>query len=144
MKRANRRVGLWLGPWVAASGLALAGAAEATHAVTHRYVVLGYVRDGAGCPVPGAEVRVTREKTGLGQRELTGPDGFYVVIAHLHDEDRLDLLEVRVGKAAARIEARFNPLNVRADRGTRVDFAGDEAVERPELFARTLEEYLRR
>ena len=134
-------------PWVSlsvATGLALAGPAEATHEVTHRYVVLGYVRDGAGRPAPGTEVRVTREKTALVSRGRTGPDGLYVVIVHLHDEDLLDRLEVRTGEAAIRVEACFNPLNVRAERGTRVDFAAAKAVERQEMFARTLEEYLKR
>jgi hypothetical protein len=127
-----------------AVGLALAGPAEATHEVTHRYVVLGYVRDGTDRPVPGIEVRVTRENTGLVYRERTGPDGLYMVIVHLHDEDLLDRLDVRAGQAAIHIEARFDPLNVRAERATRVDFTGGRVVERHETFAPTLEEYLRR
>ncbi len=77
-------------------------------------------------------------------RERTGLDGLYVVIVHLHDEDLLDRLSVRAGQAAIRIEARFDPLNVSATRGTRVDFTGGRGVERPETFARTLEQYLKR
>jgi len=133
--------------WVslsAAAGLALARPADATHEVTHRYVVLGHVWDGAGRPVPGTEVQVTRGKTALVYQKRTGPDGLYVVIVHLHDDDLLERLEVRTREAALSIEVRFNPLNVRAERGTRVDFTGGRAMERQELFARTLEEYLKR
>lgn len=118
--------------------------AEATHAVDHRYVVLGYVRDGAGRPVSGTEVLVSRERTGLVYRERTDADGFYAVIVHLHSEDLQDPLQVTTGRAAVRIEARFNPLNVRTERGTRVDVTGYRAAERQEMFAETLEAYLKR
>lgn len=128
----------------AAALLALTSVAEATHEVNHRYGVLGYVRDGAGRPVSGSQVRVTREKTGLVYRGRTDADGFYVVIAHLHDEDLLDPLQVTAGRTTVRIEARFNPLNVRTERGTRIDFASNRAVEQPEMFAQTLDEYLKR
>ena len=134
-------------PWLGLSAvalLALASAAGATHEVDHRYVVLGYVRDGAGRPVSETEIRVTREKTGLVYRGRTDTDGFYAVIVHLHDEDLLDPLQVTAGRPAVRIKARFNPLNVRTERGTRVDFAGNRAVEQHEMFARTLDKYLKR
>ena len=127
-----------------AAGLALAGPTEATHEVTHRYVVLGYVRDGIDRPLPGIEVQVTRENTGLVYRERTGPDGLYLVIVHLHDEDLLDRLSVRAGRGAIRIEARFDPRDTSAVRGTRVDFTGGRVVERHDMFARTLDEYLKR
>jgi hypothetical protein len=77
-------------------------------------------------------------------RGRTDTDGFYVVIAHLHDEDLLDPLQVTAGRTTVRIEARFNPLNVRTERGTRIDFASNRAVEQPEMFAQTLDEYLKR
>ncbi|MEX2222895.1 MAG: hypothetical protein WEG40_13970 [Candidatus Rokuibacteriota bacterium] len=53
-------------------------------------------------------------------------------------------LEVTGGDASARIEARFDPLDAGTDRGTRVDFTGGRLMERQEMFARTLAEYLRR
>lgn len=75
-----------LGLFVVAAWL-IASTAEATHEVDHRYLVLGYVRDGAGQPVPRSQVRVVREKTGLAYQTETEADGFYLLIVHLHDED---------------------------------------------------------
>lgn len=132
----------WLG-LVATALVALPVRAAATHAVDHRYVVVGYVRDAAGKPIRQALVRVVREKTGLAFEAKTGADGFYVVIVHLHDDDVLDLLVVNVGRAAIRIEARFNPLNVRRHRGTRVDFIAGEGRERQDSFTETFERYLK-
>ena len=119
--------------------------AEATHEVSHHYVVLGYVRDDATHrPIAGGTVEVVREKTGF--RYLAQPDtgGFYVVVVHLHDEDLLDSLRVTAGRATIRIQARFNPLNARSPRGTRVDFTGGSVVERQEIFAETVNDYLKR
>jgi hypothetical protein len=130
--------------FVAVALVALAGSAGATHAVDHRYVVLGYVRDAMGRPVPRAAVDVVREKTGLAFEADTDAQGFYLVIVHLHDEDLLDGLAVTAGPATVRVEARFNPLNTRSHRGTRVDFMGDAGHERQEDFARTLDGYLKR
>lgn len=123
--------------------LSIGGSAEATHDVTHRYVVLGYVRDAARGTVAGGSVEVVREKTGFSYLAETGTDGFYVVVVHLHDEDLLDILRVTAGRAAIRIEARFNPLNSWTQRGTRVDFTGSSAVERQEAFAETVTDYLK-
>lgn len=44
--------------------LSVGAPAEATHDVTHRYVVLGYVRDAARRPIAGRAVEVVRERTG--------------------------------------------------------------------------------
>lgn len=119
--------------------------AAATHEVTHRYVVLGYVRDDAARrPVAGRAVEVVREKTGASYLAETDAEGFYVVVVHLHDEDLLDVLRVTAGRATIRIQARFNPLNSRSPRGTRVDFTGSSAVERQEIFAATVNDYLKR
>ena len=123
--------------------VSFAARAAATHAVDHRYLVLGYVHDGAGKPIRQAVVRVVREKTGLAYEVRTGADGFYVVIVHLHDDDVLDPLLVNVGRAAIRIEARFNPLNVRSPRGTRVDFVARVGRERQDTFTDALERYLK-
>lgn len=97
---------------VAAVLVSFAGRAAATHAVDHRYLVLGYVHDAAGKPIRQAVVRVVREKTGLVHDARTDAHGFYLVIVHLHDDDVLDPLLVNVGRAAIRIEARFNPLPI--------------------------------
>lgn len=119
--------------------LAPAVPVAATHVVDHRYVVLGIVRDASGRPVTRAVVRVVREKTGLAYEAKTDGAGFYLVILHLHDEDVLEPLRVTVKRTTLRIEARFNPLDPRALRGTRVDFSDGGARERPEEFAATLE-----
>ncbi|MDP2622463.1 MAG: carboxypeptidase-like regulatory domain-containing protein, partial [Actinomycetota bacterium] len=102
--------------------LSLGTPAEATHELTHRYVVLGYVRDGTHRPIAGGTVEVVREKTGLSYFTESDAQGFYVVVVHLQDEDLLDTLRVNAGRATIRIQARFNPLNSRSHRGTRVDF----------------------
>ena len=138
--RAVRR--LTLVPFAAL--LSLGTPAEATHEVTHRYVVLGYVRDAARRPIAGSTVEVVREKTGLSYFAETDAEGFYVVVVHLQDEDLLDALRVTAGRATIRIRARFNPLNSRSHRGTRVDFTGGSVLERQETFAETLNDYLKR
>lgn len=132
----------WLG-LAAAALLSLPAETSATHTVDHRYVVLGYVRDPAGRPIPGAAVRVVREKSGLAHDGETDVDGFYLVIVHLHDKDLLDPLVITAGPRALRVQARFDPLNARSHRGTRVDFIGGEGWERQEDFAHTLDGYLR-
>lgn len=123
--------------------LVLAPTAQAIHQVDHRYVVLGYVRDATGRPVAGRVVRVVRQKTGLALEAETDADGFYVVIAHLHDEDLLDRLWVAVGpRVALWLEARFNPFDSRTPRGTRVDFTDGVPREQPDQFAAALERYV--
>ncbi len=119
-------------------------AAEAVHQVDHRYIVLGYVRDGGNRPVRGAPVRVVRARTGLFYDAETDLDGFYVVIVHLHDEDVLDILRVSTGRVTVDIEARFDPFDARTPRGTRVDFVGKKAVERQPAFAETLDAHFKR
>lgn len=128
---------------LAAVFLSLGALAEATHRVDHRYVVLGYVRDAMGRPVPRAPVRVVREKTGLAYEATSGADGVYLVIVHLHDEDLGDPLVLALGAATLRVRARFDPLDPRQPRGTRVDFIAVEGWERRDDFAHTLERYLK-
>ncbi len=134
------RAGLGL---VAVVLVALAGSAEATHRVDHRYVVLGYVRDAMGRPMPRAPVRVVREKTELAYEAETDADGMYLVIVHLHDEDLGDPLALAVGPATFRIRARFDALDPRTPRGTRVDFIAGQGWERHDDFAHTLDRYLK-
>ncbi|MGH7325613.1 MAG: carboxypeptidase-like regulatory domain-containing protein [Candidatus Rokuibacteriota bacterium] len=123
--------------------IALAGSAGATHRVDHRYVLLGYVRDAMGRPVPWAAVRLVREKTGLAYDAETDAEGLYLVIVHLHDEDLGDPLVLALGPATFRVGARFDPLDPRTPRGTRVDFIAGEGWERRDDFVHTLERYLK-
>ena len=118
--------------------------ALATHEPDHRYVVLGYVKDGAGRPLAGATVRVVRNKTGLAYPARTDGEGFYLVVVHLHDEDVGETLTVSAAGAGAKITATFDPRDKRVERGTRVDIEGGRAVERRALFATTLKELLDR
>lgn len=127
----------------AAAAWVIAASSEATHEVYYRYLVLGYVRDSAGRPIPGSNVRVVREKTGLRYETKTEGDGFYLLIINLHDEDLGDALQVTAGPATIRIQARFDPRDAQNHRGTRVDFRGGQAEERQEMFAETLRDYLR-
>lgn len=124
-----------------ATVLSLTAPVEATHAVDHRYLVLGYVTDAKGKPLPRAVIRVVREKTGLSYAAEPDTEGFYVVVVHLHDEDLLDRLLVGAGTTTIRVEAQFERGNGTDPRGTRVDFAGREAREWRAAFFSTLEKY---
>jgi hypothetical protein len=122
----------------------LPGAARSTHEVSHRYVVLGYVKDARGRPLSGARIELVREKTGLSHLTETDSEGFYIIIVHLHDEDAGDRLRVTAGKVAATIVARFDPKNQAKERGTRLDFLGAKTVERASWFAGSLKRFLAR
>lgn len=119
-----------------------AATSSAVHEPDHRYLVIGYVRDGVGSPARQVEVRAIREKTGLEQRARTDRDGFYLLVVHLHTEDLGESLSVSANGTALRITAQFNPLDLTNHRGTRVDFSGSEARERADLFPETLRLYL--
>lgn len=116
--------------------------AHAEHEPDHRYIVLGYVKDGAGRPLAGVEVTVVREKTGLAYPVQTDRQGFYLVIVHMHDEDLGNVLKVTAGGATGRITATFDPKDHRVERGTRVDILGGRLVEKRALFAKTLRQFL--
>ena len=124
--------------------LAAAAPAGAEHEVYYRYVVLGYLLDGAGKPRPGVEVELTREKTGFSYLARTDTAGFYVAVLRLGDESVGERLVIRAGGSAAVVTARFDPADHRRERGTRVDFAGGTAREAPAAFAPTLERFLSR
>ncbi len=130
-----------LGPFLLAF-LGFATVAWAEHEPDHRYVILGYVHDGAGRPAARVEVRAIREKTGLEQRARTDPAGFYLVIVHLHSEDLGDTIRVSANGAGLRITARFDPRDVTTHRGTRVDFLGNDVREHFDLFSETLRRFL--
>jgi hypothetical protein len=119
-----------------------AAAAHAEHAAEFRYVVLGYVTNAAGTPVPGAALEVIRDKTGLAYAGSTDATGFYLVVVRLGDESAGESLTVRLGERATRINARFDPANHRDERGTRVDVAGARFVETPAAFRATLGRFL--
>ena len=120
----------------------LAAPASAEHEVQFRYTVLGYVKDAAGKPRKGVGLEVTRQKTGLSYPGETDTSGFYVIVTRLADESRGERLLVRAGPASLSIVARFEPTNHTAERGTRVDFTGGKAAERPDLFATALKQFL--
>jgi hypothetical protein len=124
--------------------LGLAAPAAATHEPDHRFLVLGYVTDGDGRPVPGARVAVTRARTGLEYPTRTERDGFYLVVLHLHDEDEGDLLRIAAHGARGDVRARFDLRDRKVERGTRVDVRGGRIVEDRRAFAETLRAYLAR
>jgi uncharacterized protein YeaO (DUF488 family) len=120
----------------------IAPPAVAEHEAQYRYTVLGYVKDTAGRPRKGVGLEVTRQKTGLSYNGETDADGLYVIVTRLADESRGEGLLVRAGPASLRIAARLDPADHKTERGTRVDFTGAKAIERPELFAVTLKQFL--
>ncbi len=115
----------------------------AEHTVYFRYVVLGFVKDGAGKLMHGRPVDVVRDKTGLVYHGETDDQGFFVVVVRLGDESAGETLTVRSGTAAARIAARFDPTNHTDHRGTRIDLEGPKFVERTSAFRPTLVRFLR-
>jgi hypothetical protein len=116
--------------------------ALAEHEAQYRYTVLGYVKDAAGRPRKGVGLEVTRQKTGLFYNGETDAAGLYVIVTRLADESRGEGLLVRAGPASLRIAVRLDPADHKTERGTRVDFTGPKATERPELFAETLKQFL--
>lgn len=122
----------------------LPGTARSTHEVSHRYVVLGYVKDAKDRPLPGVQIELIREKTGLSYLAETDREGFYAIVVHLHDEDASSRLQVRAGNVTAAVIAKFDPKNQTAERGTRLDFLGKKPVERVGWFAGSLKRFLAR
>jgi hypothetical protein len=120
----------------------IAPPALAEHEAQYRYTVLGYVKDAAGRPRKGVGLEVTRQKTGLFYNGETDAAGLYVIVTRLADESRGEELLVRAGPASLRIAVRLDPADHKTERGTRVDFTGPKATERPELFAETLKQFL--
>ena len=126
------------------AGLALASTATAEHEVYYRYVVLGYVKDLKGAPLRGVTVELIREKTGFSYLAETDAEGLYVIVSRLGDESAGERLRIKAGSQSTTIIARFDPQDHAADRGTRLDFLGKKAVERPTRFASTLKRFLAR
>jgi uncharacterized protein YeaO (DUF488 family) len=127
---------------IMAFGFLLAPPALAEHEVQFRYTVLGYVKDAAGKPHKGVALEVTRQKTGLSYPGETDASGLYVIVTRMADESLGERLLVRAGPRSLQVAARFDPADHAAERGTRVDFTGTKVVERPELFAPTLKQFL--
>jgi hypothetical protein len=125
--------------------LVLAGpSADATHLPDHRFLVLGFVTDGQGRPIPGARVVVTRLKTGLEHPTTTERDGFYLVVLHLHDESEGERLALDAMGVRGELRARFDTRDKKVERGTRVDVRANRLVENRSAFAETLRAYLSR
>lgn len=122
--------------------LALAPPLAAEHALPYRYTVLGYLKDQRGLPRPGVLVELTRVKTGFSYQAESDASGLYVVVARLGDESAGERLDLRVGGQSVPVVARFDPADHGRERGTRVDFLGTRAVERPGLFLPTLRRFL--
>ena len=118
--------------------------ANATHAPDHRFIVIGFVTDAEGRPLPGVPVVVTRLKTGLDYPTRTERDGLYFVVVHLHDEDEGERLGLSGNGVKGEVRARFDVRDKRVERGTRVDVRGSELVENRRAFAETLRAYLSR
>jgi len=119
--------------------LTLAGTpVAAEHEVYYRYVVLGFVKDTKGHAMSGRELELIRDKTGFAYLGATDAQGFFLIIARLGDESAGEDLTLKVGPAATRLRASFDPANHRDDRGTRVDLEGAKFVERSALFRSTL------
>jgi len=126
------------------AGLVLLGAhpGVAEHEVYYRYVVLGYVQDGHGAPLPARPVELVRDRTGLAYRGETDGRGFFLVIARLGDESAGEPLTLKIGDRQVRIAARFDPSNHVDDRGTQMDLVGERFVERAASFRATLARFL--
>jgi len=127
---------------IMALGFLLTAPALAEHEVQFRYTVLGYVKDAAGKPRKGMALEVTRQKTGLSYPGETDASGLYVIVTRMADESLGERLLVRAGPRSLQVSAKFDPADHAAERGTRVDFTGAKVLERPELFAPTLKQFL--
>ena len=116
--------------------------AAGEHEIFYRYTVLGYVKDGQGQPLIGQRVELMRDRTRFSYLGDTDADGFYVLVARLGDESAGEALTLRAGSATARVTARFDPTNHTDERGTRVDFDDERAVERAAAFRSTLASFV--
>ena len=125
-----------------AASLSYPSLVAAEHEVYYRYVVLGYVKDAKGNPQSEREVKLVREKTGLTYYAETDAQGFYRVVVRLEDKDLGNRLQVTVDGVTTTIRASFDPKNRKDERGTRLDFLGKKAVERPTWFTSTLKRFL--
>ena len=122
--------------------LLIAAPGSAEHEIFYRYTVIGYVEDARGQPHPGVNVELVREKTGFSYLAASDASGLYVVTARLGDESLGERLRLRAGAHSVEITARFDPTDHTRERGTRVDWMGGTAVERPGAFATTLQRFL--
>jgi len=118
------------------------GPAWGEHAVSYRYVVLGYVTGADNLGRRGVRVELRREKTGFSYLGETDAEGFYVIVARLGDESAGETLQLRAESQATTVTVRFDPADHATERGTRVDFTARRPVESPTAFAGTLKRYL--
>ena len=122
------------------AGLMVMGAyaVSAEHEVYYRYVVLGYVKDVRGHPLPARAVQLVRDKTGFSYLSDSDEDGLFIIVARLGDESLGETLTLRVGELTTQLTARFDAANHQEERGTRIDLEGAKFVERPAWFRPTL------
>jgi hypothetical protein len=131
-------------PLVLALALVVAGSpvTSAEHEVHYRFVVLGYVTDARGHPLPNRPIALIRDKTGFSYVDQTDDDGFYLIISRLGDESVDERLTLTIGTVVTTLTARFDPKNHADDRGTRVDIVAGTPVERAAWFPSTLRNFL--
>lgn len=99
----------------------------ATHEADHRYVISGYVRDGAGVAKEDATVHL-EHKGGEKKKVNTNGSGYYEILFHLHNDSLGDEILVRVGDVEKKIKITFDPKDTVTSRGDSVNF-GAEAKE---------------
>ncbi len=90
--------------------------------VEHGFIVYGYVRDAAGKPVSGVEVKaVPQKKDGHAGSTKTNPEGYYEIFLHLHNEDNGTKVIVSAGNAQKEVTATYDPSDKVTKRQAAVD-----------------------
>ncbi len=82
--------------------------AFATHLPDHRFAVSGYVRDGEGNPREGVVV-LLEHKSGQKFRKISGRDGYFEALFHLHDENLGDEIVVTSENETKKVVLAFDP-----------------------------------
>ncbi len=80
----------------------------ATHLPDHRFSVFGYVRDGDGNPREGVVV-LLEHKSGQKFRKVTGRDGYFEALFHLHSENLGDVIIVTSENETKKVVLAFDP-----------------------------------
>ncbi|HEY5701201.1 MAG TPA: hypothetical protein VIT83_03845 [Gammaproteobacteria bacterium] len=104
------------------TGALIAGTANATHEVHHRYIVWGDVLYEDGTPVAKETIHLTvKDGTPMGTID-TDEQGRYRLVLHAHDEDVNKVFDMRVRDVKQKVRLEFDPEDHTTDRGQRVDF----------------------
>jgi hypothetical protein len=97
----------------------------ATHEVDHRFTVHGTVRDGRSFPgtlLVGKEVVIRDSKTGqILQQGLTNQQGQFIIVLHVHNEDRGRSLTIQSEGIAKTFELQFDPDDRATERQMHLD-----------------------